>query len=190
MITSSFCPSSPRLALVTIVLSGLLAGLTQAANLDLTKLPPASTQKDVTFAKDIQPLFKASCIQCHSGDRPKAGLRLDSLEHALKGSKDGKVIAPGDSAKSQLVIAIAQLDPHTAMPPKPRRPMGGPRPGAPGQGAANPGNPGHDGPEHSMANTSTNPPAGGPAKPMMPMPKPLTADQVGLVRAWIDQGAK
>jgi hypothetical protein len=36
----------------------------------------------------------------------------------LKGGEDGKVITPGDSKKSHLVIAVAQLDPDTAMPPK------------------------------------------------------------------------
>lgn len=33
-------------------------------------------------------------------------------------------------------------------------------------------------------------PGGGPGKPPGPPPKPLTPEQVGLVRAWIDQGAK
>jgi len=157
-----------------------LAGVVSAAPVDLSKLPPPSTQQGLTYEKDIHPLFEASCVHCHSGPRPRGGLRLDTREGVLKGSKDGKVLVPGDSEKSKLVIAVAQLDPDSAMPPKPhphrRRGPGGEsssesatnapnsRPG-PGEGAPNP------------------------RRPKGPPPKPLTAEQVGLVRAWIDQGA-
>jgi hypothetical protein len=169
--------------LVILSLSTLAAATCVAAP-DLSKLPAASTQKGVTYAKDIKPLLEASCFRCHGERQHKGGLRLDSLEAALKGGEDGKVINPGDSKNSLIVLAVSQLDPEKAMPPKPRgggRP-GGPRPsgtnapagGASGQGQR-PGGPGGGGP-------------GGPGGMMMS--KPLTAEQVGLVRAWIDQGAK
>jgi mono/diheme cytochrome c family protein len=120
--------------------------LTAAAkDVDVSKLPPASTQKDVTFAKDIKPIFEKACVKCHGAERPKAKLRLDNLEGALKGSADGKVIEPGDSAKSTLVHSVAQIgDQDYWMPP----------------------------PDN---------------KDKIP---PLTKEQVGLIRAWIDQGAK
>jgi mono/diheme cytochrome c family protein len=107
-------------------------------------LPPASTKTGVTYATDIKPIFDANCVKCHDGTKkPKAHLALDTLEGALKGSKDGKVITPGDSANSDLVQAVAHTgnDPDTFMPK--------------GKGA-----------------------------------KKLTDDQIGLIRAWIDQGAK
>ena len=161
-------PTLLALALATAA-SPLFAGTP-----DLTKLPPPSTQEGVTYAKDIRPIFEASCLRCHGQERPKAGLHLDSLEGVLKGSKDGKVIVPGQSTKSQLVIAVARLDEESAMPPKPKhgRPHGsekGPEGAAPVSAGTN------------------QPPAKG---PMGPPPKPLTPEQVGLVRAWVDQGAK
>ena len=144
---------------------GLLVSFTAPA-VDLSKLPPASARKDVTYDKDIKPLFEASCIKCHGAERPKAGLRLDSLAAVLKGSKEGKVIEVGKSEKSPLVIAVSQLDPEMSMPPK----KGGGR----GQRPGGPGAPGGDA-----------------AKPNQgPPPKPLTPEQVGLVRAWVDAGAK
>lgn len=116
-------------------------GLTLAVS--AADLPASSTKTGVTFATDIKPIFDASCIKCHTtGKKPKGGLALDTLDATLKGGKDGKVVTVGDSAKSDLVLAVAHVgDPDDFMPK--------------GHGA-----------------------------------KPLTTDQVGLIRAWIDQGAK
>jgi hypothetical protein len=158
------------------------------SKLDLSKLPPAAAKKGMTYAKDIKPILEASCFRCHGEERQKGDLRLDSLEAALKGGKDGKVIVSGDSKKSLLVIAAAQIDDEIAMPPK-RKPGGPGRPGGPGgQGGAGnrpPGGPGGQGGGGGRG-------PGGPGGPggFGPPPKPLTAEQVGLVRAWIDQGAK
>ena len=112
------------------------AAIVLAAEPDLSKLPPPSDKTGLTYAADIRPIFEASCFRCHGEERPKHGLRLDSLEAALKGSEDGKVIVPGKSKESPLVIAVAQLDDETAMPPK-RRP-GGPG-GRGGRGGFGPG---------------------------------------------------
>ena len=100
----------------------------------------------MTYATDIKPIFDASCVKCHSGDRPKARLSMDTLEGVLKGTKQGKIVTPGDSANSIMVKSIAHLtkEPEGWMPP-------------------------------------LNNKAG---------IKPLTPEQVGLIRAWIDQGAK
>src|SRR6516225_5899304 len=86
-----------------VLLLGFLAGpgLLLAADkrdfskLDLSKLPKPAEKKDLTFVRDIQPLFEASCVRCHGDNRPKGGLRLDSIEGVLHGGKDGKVLAPG-----------------------------------------------------------------------------------------------
>ena len=138
------------------------------SKVDTSKLPPASAQQGVTYDKDIQPLLKTSCVRCHSGDRPRANYKLDSLENALKDGRDGAMIKPGDSEHSLLVAAVAKINPRISMPPTPRNRPGGPGgPGGPPGGTNAPG--GHAGP---------------------PPPPPLTTDQVALVRAWIDQGAK
>ena len=108
--------------LSALILAGCTAaGFTaSAAPIDWSKLPPAATNTDVTFTKDILPLFKASCVRCHGEKRPRAQLRLDTLEGVLQGTDDGSILTAGDSAHSQLVKAISQLDPKSAMPPKRR----------------------------------------------------------------------
>jgi hypothetical protein len=148
----------------------------KAAEIDLSKLPPAAKQKGVTYAKDIRPILETSCFRCHGEERQKGGLRLDSLEAALKGGEDGKVIIPKKSDQSQLVIAVARLDEEKAMPPQFK----------PGRGPGGPGGPGNRPP----GGNPPGPGAGGGRAGFGPPPKPLTAEQVGLIRAWIDQGAK
>jgi mono/diheme cytochrome c family protein len=143
------------------VIAGASAGQTLlAAGLD--DFPP-SKQPGVTYAKDIQPIFQKTCFRCHGADKQSAKLRLDSLEAVIKGGKDGPVIVVGKSATSDLVLNIAQIG-DTPMPPKPKPPA---RP-ATTNGASAPGRVG--------------------SQPMIS--PPLTKEQVGLVRAWIDQGAK
>jgi mono/diheme cytochrome c family protein len=153
---------------VATAASSLIAGTP-----DLSKLPPPAKQEGVTYAKDIKPIFESSCFRCHGSEKPKGRLRLDSLEGVLKGGEDGKVIVPGQSTKSMLVIAVARLDEENAMPPKPKQGRRG----------------GQKRPEGGAPNAAGTKQPDGPGK-KGPPPKPLTPEQVGLIRAWVDQGAK
>jgi hypothetical protein len=126
-----------------VLLGTAFAGILSVigADIDISKLPPASTKKDISYAKDIKPVFEKSCFKCHGTEKQKGKLRLDSLEAVKKGGENGEVIVVGKSEKSSLVHAVAALDPDMTMPPE-------------GKG------------------------------------DPLTKEQVGLIRTWIDQGAK
>lgn len=128
------------------------------------KLPPVSTQPGVTYEKDIRPIFEKTCFKCHGPTRQQRRLRLDSLEAVLKGCEDGPVIFPGKSDKGDLVLEITGMGDHD-MPPWPSPT-----------------------PLLSRERPPTPPPAVG--EDGLPPPKPLTAEQIGLIRAWIDQGAK
>jgi len=171
-----------KYSICMVSLLAIAGTLTTFAEVDLSKLPAASTQKGVSYDKDIKPLFEASCFRCHGEKEKKGGLRLDSLEAVLKGGKEGKVVDTGAALKSPLLISVSQLDPESAMPPKPR--------------ARKPGQGGPGGPGGAHREGGTNTPAGAPGqKPGGPggnftPAKPLTSEQVGLVRAWIEQGAK
>ncbi len=147
-----------RLAVVTI------AGIaTTLFALDY-KLPPVSSRPDVTYAKDIRPIFEKNCFKCHGETTQKRHLRLDSLASVLKGCEDGPVIFPGKSNQGDLVLEVSGMGDHD-MPPWPSAP-----------------------PLLSREHPASPPPAVG--DDGKPLPKPLTAEQIGLIRAWVDQGAK
>lgn len=156
------------------------------SKLDATKLPAAAKQENLTYEKDILPLLKESCVGCHGDRKQKGDLRLDSLEAALKGGEHGKAVVPGEAAKSSILFAAAQVNDKIAMPPK-KGGRGGP--GGPGGGGpGGPGGPGGDKQPPAPGPDGQGGPQGGGRGG--PRAKPLTADQVALVRAWIEQGAK
>jgi len=100
-------------------------------------LPPPAARK-IDFAKEIKPIFEASCIKCHGRGRTKGDLSIESRDTLLKGGESGPAIVPGKSAESHLIELVAGLDPDSVMPQKGKR---------------------------------------------------LTTEEIGVLRAWIDQGA-
>ncbi|MGV3774359.1 MAG: c-type cytochrome domain-containing protein [Verrucomicrobiales bacterium] len=126
---------------LSLAIASVSLVVAQGADVDASKLPPASSKKDVTFEKDIKPIFEKSCFNCHGTEKQKAKLRVDSVAAIKKGSSNGDVIVIGKSEKSSLIHSVAGLIEDGLMPPE-------------GKG------------------------------------DPLTKEQIGLLRAWIDQGAK
>lgn len=83
----------------------------------LQKLPtPASG--DIDFARDIKPIFEASCVKCHGRGKDKGGFRLDTRDTFLKGGESGVVATAGRSAESYLIELVSGLDPDNVMPVK------------------------------------------------------------------------
>jgi hypothetical protein len=120
------------------IVAVLLSAVSRAAEMDLSKLPPA-VERRVDFIKEVRPIFEGRCYSCHGEQKQKSNYRLDARAYAMKGGDIGKPVLPGDSAHSPLVQYVAGVHPEITMPPK---------------GEA------------------------------------LTKQQVGVIRAWIDQGAK
>ncbi|WP_299805598.1 c-type cytochrome domain-containing protein [uncultured Shewanella sp.] len=76
---------------------------------------------NISFKHQVQPIFQASCIECHSGTgegSERSGLVLDSYASVMRGTKNGPVIVAGSPASSTLYLAIDhQLDSSIQMPP-------------------------------------------------------------------------
>ena len=133
------------LAVASSLALTLIPASAEGKKMDPSKLPAASSKKGVTYEADIKTVFEKSCVKCHSGEKAKGKLHLDSLVGAIKGGKEGPDIIAGKSGESPLVYAVAHVgDEDDFMPPPDNKAKIG----------------------------------------------PLTKEQVGLIRAWIDQGAK
>lgn len=92
----------------------------------------------IDFKRDIEPIFAASCYQCHGAKKAAGQLRMDVKSAAMKGGLSGAIILPGNSKASILLKRILGEGGEARMP------MGA---------------------------------------------DPLTAEQIELIRKWIDQGA-
>jgi WD40 repeat protein len=71
-----------------------LERFTLLIGLALLASPGAARAQAVSFSKDIVPIFKESCIKCHTARQPQGGLALSSFALLEKGGKGGKVLAP------------------------------------------------------------------------------------------------
>ena len=89
--------------------SPLLAGL-----LLTTSLGAAS----VDFAHEVVPILRKHCSECHTGDKKKGGLSMNTRASLLEGGENGVVISAGQTQKSKLLDAIVSADPDVRMPPK------------------------------------------------------------------------
>jgi hypothetical protein len=135
-----------RAVIFSVLVSALTFSLCAAdKSIDISKLPPPSAKKDLTYEKDVKPLLEKSCIKCHGPEKPKSKYRVDSREAIIKGGESEEAaIIPGNSAKSPIIHFSSDLVADMEMPPLDKREKY----------------------------------------------PPLTKEQIGILRAWIDQGAK
>ncbi len=84
-------------------------------------LLPAAAQRPVDFARDIQPIFEASCVQCHGHGKAKGAFSLETRADFLFGGDAGTPAVAGHSGESLVVDLISGLDPETVMPKKGRK---------------------------------------------------------------------
>lgn len=132
-----------------MILAAIRAGMVTALlSTAAAESAAKSEEQPVTYATEIKPILDATCAKCHNAEKAKAGVRMDSLEGVLTGTKKRKLVEPGKSTESRLVrlvesIAAAANDP--------------------------------DGKTKAMHKKGV---------------KPLTPEQIILLKSWIDQGAK
>ncbi len=70
------------------------------------------------YEDQIVPILKSKCYSCHSIQKKKGGLRLDSEFFIRKGGKNGRILIPGNSLKSHLyAYLILPEDDDLHMPP-------------------------------------------------------------------------
>ena len=125
------------------LVSGTVVAQTDKApsNMTLSNAPPTAKKPGpVDFVRDIQPILRDNCFECHAGKTEKGGLNLGVKAKAFRGGDSTGAIVAGKSDKSLLIQLVSGVDKDRVMPPKGK--------------------------------------------------KRLSKQQIGLLRAWIDQGAR
>src|ERR1051325_9344867 len=85
----------------------------------------AQAPPKVDFGRDILPLLREHCFECHGPSQQMRGLRLDRRRDAMpkRVGANGARIVPGNSARSPVYRRVSATEPGTQMPPSsPLRP--------------------------------------------------------------------
>jgi len=92
-------------ALVAFGSCAWIASLAGQAGQTPTPPAPAAPRSParIDFARQVQPILEAKCLECHSATRRKGGLSLASYGDLLDGGKDGAIVRPGRGPVSQLI---------------------------------------------------------------------------------------
>ena len=103
-----------RQAVVVAVLGiCLVAGLNQAGRAQGANEQVAPK---IDFAKDVLPLFRQNCFECHGPKKHENGMRLDRKSSALK--RFSRRVIPGSSANSMVYLRLSGEEYGPQMPPK------------------------------------------------------------------------
>lgn len=90
------------------------------SGLAVATLHTGCSDRTLTYQADIKPILQARCVSCHEPGGvgfAKSGLRLDSYDAVMKGTKFGAVVIPGSSVSSTLYRLVAgEADPSIRMP--------------------------------------------------------------------------
>lgn len=84
---------------------------------DYATMLPAAHKGAVDFVKEIQPIMRRHCYECHSGEHEEGGVNLGIRQRALQGGDQGPIFVAGDSLNSRLVHLVAAVDKESVMPP-------------------------------------------------------------------------
>jgi len=79
---------------------------------------PSFLWSKVDFVHEIMPVLKKHCAECHTGQKKKGGLSMNTRASFLAGSENGKVAVPGKPSESFFLESIQSKDSDERMPPK------------------------------------------------------------------------
>jgi hypothetical protein len=104
-----------RRLIVALAVVALICGLAACRGIGLFRHKGSDDQ--VSFSRDIRPIFNQNCVPCHGGVRQKNGVSFIFREEALGVGKSGRrTIVPGKPDASELIARVTSADPEARMP--------------------------------------------------------------------------
>lgn len=90
---------------------------------DSGTLPQTTQSKSVDFVREIQPILRDNCYECHAGTTEEGGLNLGIKAKAFRGGESGAAILVGKGKESLLIQLVSGADGDRSMPPEGNRPL-------------------------------------------------------------------
>ena len=84
---------------------------------------PTTRSKSVDFLREIQPILRNNCYECHAGSTEEGGLNLGMKAKAFRGGDSDAAILVGKSKESLLIQLVSRVDKDRLMPPEGNLPL-------------------------------------------------------------------
>jgi hypothetical protein len=84
---------------------------------------PTTRSKSVDFRREIQPILRDNCYECHAGTTEEGGLNLGIKAKSLRGGDSEAAILAGKSKESLLIQLVSGVDEDRLMPPEGNKPL-------------------------------------------------------------------
>ena len=104
-----------------VALAGLaLAQAVQPYKIVFARARVAQVPAKVDFARDVQPILREHCVECHGPSQQMRGLRLDRRRDAMPNrvGANGARIVPGNSSASPVYRRLTGNESGSQMPPQ------------------------------------------------------------------------
>jgi mono/diheme cytochrome c family protein len=88
------------------------------ALLGVTGFAVAADDPPPSYVKDVKPLLKTYCMDCHSGARAKGGYSVESLDSLLKKGRGGAALVVAEKPDESRMVLSMTGKTRRAMPPK------------------------------------------------------------------------
>lgn len=83
----------------------------------------AKDTQQIDFVREIQPILRESCFECHAGTTEEGDLNLGIKSKVFPGGDSSGVIVPGNSTDSLLMQLVSGDDEDRMMPPEGHSPL-------------------------------------------------------------------
>lgn len=111
----------PRLGRSLLVAAATLATL---GALPAAEPTPAEKSEQVSYHRDVRPIFQQHCQGCHQPARSQGGYVMTSYAELLRPGESGKAaVVPGQPGKSELLAQVRPDSSGVAMMPKGKDPL-------------------------------------------------------------------
>lgn len=85
--------------------------------------PGRANESWAWFNREVGPILKEHCAECHSGEKRKGGFSMNTRETILSGSETEDVVVVGKPSESFLIELVRESDPDFRMPPEDKNPL-------------------------------------------------------------------
>lgn len=96
----------PRMKAIAVLTTGCLVLALCSAFPGGQKKVKKTVKVTAPAYASVEKIIKTNCAGCHQGERAAHHLDLTSYAATIKGDKEGKVIVPGDPAKSRFATVL------------------------------------------------------------------------------------